>query len=149
MGYLLTPDFVAYEQPETVNGGHELVFPIGKAAQSAFPTMFAKLFASAQAVSGPPGTVPHAQRGNAVIVPRLTESTIVGPEFAGWAGDWYVTLGYSFQYRGQPLRLYGALQNAFTKTGYSGVDPTAGLNGIDNNIYPRARTWTGGMSIRF
>jgi iron complex outermembrane receptor protein len=60
-----------------------------------------------------------------------------------------VTLGYAFRYRGQPLRLYGALQNAFTITGYSGVDPTAGLNGIDNNIYPRARTWTGGMSIRF
>jgi iron complex outermembrane receptor protein len=60
-----------------------------------------------------------------------------------------VTLGYSFQYHSQPLRLYGALQNAFTKTGYSGVDPTAGLNGIDNNIYPRARTWTGGMNIRF
>jgi len=60
-----------------------------------------------------------------------------------------VNLGYAFQYRGQPLRLYGTLQNAFTKTKYSGVDPTAGLNGIDNNIYPRARTWTGGMSIRF
>ena len=60
-----------------------------------------------------------------------------------------VTLGYAFQYHGQPLRVYGALQNAFTITGYSGVDPTAGLNGIDNNIYPRARTWTGGMSIRF
>ena len=60
-----------------------------------------------------------------------------------------VTLGYAFQYRDRPLRLYGTLQNAFTITGYSGVDPTAGLNGIDNNIYPRARTWTGGMSIRF
>ena len=59
------------------------------------------------------------------------------------------TLGYAFQYRSQPLRLYGTVQNAFTVTGYSGVDPTAGLNGIDNNIYPRARTWTGGMSIRF
>ena len=60
-----------------------------------------------------------------------------------------VTLGYTFQYRGQPLRLYATVQNAFTITGYSGVDPTAGLNGIDNNIYPRSRTWTGGMSIRF
>lgn len=60
-----------------------------------------------------------------------------------------INLGYAFQYRGQPLRLYGTLQNAFTITHYSGVDPTAGLNGIDNNIYPRARTWTGGMSIRF
>ena len=60
-----------------------------------------------------------------------------------------VTLGYTLQYRGQPLRLYATVQNAFTITGYSGVDPTAGLNGIDNNIYPRSRTWTGGMSIRF
>ena len=60
-----------------------------------------------------------------------------------------ITLGYTFKYNGQPLRLYGAVQNVFTMTGYSGVDPTAGLNGIDNNIYPRARTWTGGMSVRF
>lgn len=60
-----------------------------------------------------------------------------------------VTLGYAFQYHSQPLRLYGTLQNAFTITHYSGVDPTAGIRGIDNNIYPRARTWTGGMSIRF
>jgi TonB-linked SusC/RagA family outer membrane protein len=60
-----------------------------------------------------------------------------------------ITLGYSFQYRTQPLRVFGTVQNAFTVTGYSGVDPTAGLNGIDNNIYPRSRTWSGGMSVRF
>ena len=41
------------------------------------------------------------------------------------------------------------MQNAFTITGYSGVDPTAGLNGIDNNIYPRARTVTVGLNWRF
>ena len=58
-------------------------------------------------------------------------------------------LGYSFKYRGQPLHLFAALQNVFTITGYSGVDPTAGLNGIDNNIYPRARTFTGGLTVRF
>src|SRR2546422_1754095 len=39
---------------------------------------------------------------------------------------------------GQQFRLFGTIQNAFTITGYSGVDPTSGLNGIDNNIYPRA-----------
>jgi iron complex outermembrane receptor protein len=60
-----------------------------------------------------------------------------------------ITLGYSFNYRGMPARLFGTLQNAFTVTGYSGVDPTAGLNGIDNNIYPRSRTFTGGLSFRF
>jgi TonB-dependent starch-binding outer membrane protein SusC len=60
-----------------------------------------------------------------------------------------ITLGYGFLYRGQTMRLYGTMQNAFTITGYKGVDPTAGLNGIDNNIYPRSRTVTGGLSVQF
>jgi iron complex outermembrane receptor protein len=41
------------------------------------------------------------------------------------------------------------VQNAFTSTGYSGVDPTAGLNGLDNNIYPRSRTYSAGLTVRF
>ncbi|HEV8398731.1 MAG TPA: SusC/RagA family TonB-linked outer membrane protein [Gemmatimonadales bacterium] len=60
-----------------------------------------------------------------------------------------VSVGLSFKYRGQPMRAFGTIQNAFTLTGYSGVDPTAGLNGLDNNIYPRSRTFTGGLSVRF
>ena len=60
-----------------------------------------------------------------------------------------ITLGYSFNWSGRPLRAFGTLQNAFTMTDYTGVDPTAGLNGLDNNIYPRSRTFTGGMSVRF
>jgi iron complex outermembrane receptor protein len=60
-----------------------------------------------------------------------------------------ITVGYSFNLGGQAARAFGTLQNAFTITGYSGVDPTAGLNGIDNNIYPRSRTFTGGMSLQF
>ena len=60
-----------------------------------------------------------------------------------------ITLGYAFQYGGRPWRAYATVQNAFTITGYDGVDPTAGLNGIDNNIYPRSRTFSGGLSVRF
>ena len=60
-----------------------------------------------------------------------------------------LTLGYTFHYRGQPMRLFASVQNAFTISGYQGVDPTAGLNGLDNNIYPRSRTFTGGLSVRF
>ena len=60
-----------------------------------------------------------------------------------------VTIGYTFQYHSQPMRVFATVQNAFTIAGYSGVDPTAGLNGIDNNIYPRSRTFTGGLSVRF
>jgi iron complex outermembrane receptor protein len=59
-----------------------------------------------------------------------------------------ITLGYRFQYGGRPWRAYATLQNAFTITGYKGVDPTAGVNGIDNNIYPRSRTFIAGMSLR-
>ena len=50
---------------------------------------------------------------------------------------------------GQPVRVFGTIQNAFTLTDYSGVDPTAGLNGLDNNIYPRSRTFAAGLNVRF
>lgn len=60
-----------------------------------------------------------------------------------------VTLGYAFSSGGRPMRFTVTVQNAFTITGYDGVDPTAGLNGLDNNIYPRARTVTGGLSVQF
>jgi TonB-dependent starch-binding outer membrane protein SusC len=60
-----------------------------------------------------------------------------------------ITVGYSLDWGGRPMRLFATVQNAFTMTGYSGVDPTAGLNGIDNNIYPRSRTFTSGLNVRF
>jgi TonB-dependent starch-binding outer membrane protein SusC len=60
-----------------------------------------------------------------------------------------ITLGYTWQMSGRPWRAYVTVQSAFTITGYKGVDPTAGLQGIDNNIYPRSRTVTGGLSVRF
>ena len=62
-----------------------------------------------------------------------------------------LTLGYTFgTLRGmQAARIFGTVQNVFTTTDYSGVDPTAGVNGIDNNIYPRSRTFLGGISFGF
>jgi len=60
-----------------------------------------------------------------------------------------IAVGYTFPWAGRQIRLYGIVQNVFTITGYSGVDPTAGVNGIDNNIYPRARTFTGGLDVKF
>jgi TonB-dependent starch-binding outer membrane protein SusC len=47
------------------------------------------------------------------------------------------------------LRVHGTVQNVFTLTDYSGVDPTAGLNGIDNNLYPRSRTFSLGLTLGF
>jgi TonB-linked SusC/RagA family outer membrane protein len=47
------------------------------------------------------------------------------------------------------MRVFGTVQNVFTLTGYSGVDPSAGLFGIDNNLYPRSRTFSLGVNLGF
>lgn len=62
-----------------------------------------------------------------------------------------LTLGYTFpSFAGlQQMRVFGTVQNVFTLTDYSGVDPMAGLNGIDNNLYPRSRTFTAGVNVGF
>lgn len=61
-----------------------------------------------------------------------------------------ITLGYtiptaSISGIGQ-LRVYGTVQNAFILTGYSGASPLA--VGIDNNLYPRSRTYTAGLNLQ-
>jgi len=62
-----------------------------------------------------------------------------------------LSLGYTF--RGlsavRQVRVFGTIQNVFTITNYSGVDPEVGINGIDNNIYPRSRTYSIGTNIGF
>jgi iron complex outermembrane receptor protein len=60
-----------------------------------------------------------------------------------------IELGYTFQRALRGVRVFGVVQNAFTITGYDGIDPTAGINGIDNNIYPATRTFTAGVSVGF
>jgi TonB-dependent starch-binding outer membrane protein SusC len=62
-----------------------------------------------------------------------------------------ITLGYTLpRVRSvQSVRVFGTVQNAFTLTGYSGVDPEAGFNGIDNVIYPRSRTFSLGVTLGF
>lgn len=65
-----------------------------------------------------------------------------------------MTVGYTLNGNGlfripAGTRIFGTAQNLFTFTKYSGVDPLAGINGIDNNIYPRARTFTAGVTVGF
>ncbi len=60
-----------------------------------------------------------------------------------------IELGYTFARALNGIRVYAVAQNLFTVTGYSGIDPTAGINGIDNNIYPRSRTFVAGVDVRF
>ncbi len=64
-----------------------------------------------------------------------------------------ITLGYSFPKIGSlPIsgRISASIQNVFTITNYSGLDPEIpGVDGVDNTIWPRARTYTLGLSLNF
>ncbi len=62
-----------------------------------------------------------------------------------------VSLGYTL--RSLPavgrVRLYGSVNNVLVLTGYSGTDPEIGVSGIDNNLYPRSRTFRAGVEVQF
>lgn len=66
-----------------------------------------------------------------------------------------VTLGYTVdQFKFMNLRAYVTAQNLLFITPYTGIDPeinggTDVTTGIDNNIYPRAVTFTFGISATF
>ncbi|MFT3751704.1 MAG: TonB-dependent receptor [Paludibacter sp.] len=80
-------------------------------------------------------------------------------------GDYFritnITLGYNLKelVKSLPIsqmRIYGTVQNAFTFTKYSGMDPEVGYNGgdswatgIDLGYYPSARTFMVGCNIKF
>ncbi|MVN75278.1 SusC/RagA family TonB-linked outer membrane protein [Hymenobacter sp. HMF4947] len=77
-----------------------------------------------------------------------------------YASDYYIqnasflrmdnaTIGYNvgkvFNAKGN-LRVTAAVQNVFVITKYTGLDPEI-PNGIDNNVYPRPRTYTIGLNL--
>lgn len=62
-----------------------------------------------------------------------------------------LTLGYNFKEFKEGnggFRIYGTVQNVFTITGYDGLDPEIS-GGIDNNFYPRPRTFLVGFNLNF
>ncbi|MCI2082804.1 MAG: TonB-dependent receptor [Bacteroidales bacterium] len=60
-----------------------------------------------------------------------------------------VTLSYMFDlYKDMKLTVYGTAQNVFCITKYKGIDPEI-FSGIDNNMYPRPRTFLLGLKLNF
>jgi len=65
-----------------------------------------------------------------------------------------ITLGYTFdrpikKFASNSIRLWAGMQNVFTITNYTGLDPELGTGGIDNTNYPRPRTILVGANIKF
>ncbi|QDO93548.1 TonB-dependent receptor [Formosa sediminum] len=61
-----------------------------------------------------------------------------------------ITLGYTLTeaIKNTTFRFYGSVQNVLTVTDYDGLDPEV-YGGIDNNFYPRPRTYVLGVNIDF
>jgi len=61
----------------------------------------------------------------------------------------HITVGYNFdKVIGDFLRVYATVQNPIVSTSYDGLDPEV-RDGIDNNIYPRPRTFVFGVNVEF
>jgi len=62
-----------------------------------------------------------------------------------------MTLGYNFKNLLSGtlgLRIYASVQNVFVITKYQGLDPEVS-SGVDNNIYPRPRTFLFGLRLEY
>ncbi len=106
---------------------------------------------------------------NNLIFGKSILNTEIDPEFNNYYvedGDYWkidnITLGYTLNKVGRyikSVRFYGSVLNAFTFTGYKGVDPEVSngtsdydeLNpGYDNrDQYPSIRTFTFGLGVKF
>ncbi|HNU58471.1 MAG TPA: TonB-dependent receptor [Aquaticitalea sp.] len=61
-----------------------------------------------------------------------------------------ISLGYRIDnaIKNANIRLYGSVQNVLTVTDYDGLDPEI-PGGLDNNFYPRPRTFVFGVNVDF
>ena len=62
-----------------------------------------------------------------------------------------ITLSRNFNFgpdKGMSLNVFATVQNVACITGYEGIDPEI-FSGIDNNMYPRPRTYILGVKFNF
>lgn len=101
---------------------------------------------------------------NRKVFGKTTLSKQVEPEFNSYYvedGDYWkidnITLGYTFPKLGRYvkyLRLYASVLNAFTFTGYEGIDPEVSTSGLTpgydtRDRYPSVRSFTFGLNVKF
>ena len=102
-----------------------------------------------------------------VLDKALTTGYTLTPELQGQLSDYFledasflkcdnITIGYNFSgllksgnYKGINGRISLSVQNVFTITNYSGLDPETSGNGIDYTMWPRPRTYTIGLNLNF
>ena len=96
VGYFVAPEMKSYETRIPVEGGNEVVFPVGAQSTSTFEAMFSKLFLRSGALPARPSETSPAQDADAAIEPRLEGVSIKGPQSGVSAEGWNVALQYLF-----------------------------------------------------
>jgi iron complex outermembrane receptor protein len=83
---------------------------------------------------------------------NITENNLLSDHYVTEASFFKVdniTLGYTVNAKNNSVwRFYGSVQNVATITDYEGLDPEI-TGGIDNNFYPRPRSFVFGLNIDF
>ncbi|CDF80751.1 TonB-dependent receptor [Formosa agariphila KMM 3901] len=84
---------------------------------------------------------------------NLTDSGLLSDHYVKDASFFKIdniTLGYTLTeaIKNTTFRFYGSVQNVLIATDYDGLDPEV-YGGIDNNFYPRPRTYVLGVNIDF
>jgi iron complex outermembrane receptor protein len=106
-------------------------------------------YANANTATGFVGNLPVGIRDTGFRTQQLLSDYYI--ENGSFIRGENVTLGYNvgkiFR-ESSNLRLTAAVQNVFLITKYKGLDPEI-FNGVDNNFYPRARTFTFGLNASF
>jgi iron complex outermembrane receptor protein len=106
-------------------------------------------FANANTATGFVGNIPVGVRDTGFRSQQILSDYYV--ENGSFIRGENITLGYNVGKifsEGSNLRLTAAVQNVFLITKYSGLDPEI-FNGVDNNFYPRSRTFTFGLNASF
>jgi len=83
----------------------------------------------------------------------LTENNLLSDHYIEDASFFKIdniTLGYTLDnaIKNTTIRIYSSLQNVLTVTNYKGLDPEI-TGGIDNNFYPRPRSFVLGLNLDF
>ena len=164
-GKITQADQVAYKSPQPRwILGHTSTFAYGHADLSFTLRSYLGYYVY-NAVASTQGSYSVVQQGGA---PRALNSAVTKYNFVTpqYNSDLYVenanflrmdniTLGYSLPayHAFRSTRVFGTVQNVFTATKYSGVDPlppiSSGVTGIDNNSYPLSRIFTLGLTLGF
>ena len=93
----------------------------------------------------------------------LTSGFTRTPQLSGQLSDYFlenasflkcdnITIGYNFKnFTAAKIggRISFSVQNVFTITNYSGLDPETTGNGVDYSMWPRPRTYTLGLNLNF